>query len=371
MTIEDSTVFKVRDSVDLFLTDGTYLTAYYMNSRKRRTFRVNDKTVALLERIDGRRQVGELRQLMLEELGADPESTDRTLASLHASRVITEVGSTSPLERDDEERYTRQTNYFAEFLGNEADGPIAQRRLAESRVAVFGCGAVGGDIAIELAMAGVRHFTLVDYDVVEPSDASRHLYFDLADVGKPKVESLAMRLREIDPKVSAEEVFSSVRPEDDIEPIVSGCDFVVNTMDEPYIGYTSAKVSRVCVKHDKAHYIAGGFDAHLASTGELVIPRVTPCVECYARYFKESLKDWKPSRHPVEERALEIGGLSPMSLFSASFASIEIVKYLTGIVDMSSSYKPRGEWLFGDMSLSYLDVRRDPECPVCGEGVRL
>ena len=102
MTIEDSRVFKVRDSVDLFLIDGTYLTAYYMNSRKRRTFRVNDETVALLERIDGRRQVGELRQLMLEELGAKPESTDRTLDSLHASRVITEVGCTSPLERDDE-----------------------------------------------------------------------------------------------------------------------------------------------------------------------------------------------------------------------------------------------------------------------------
>ena len=58
MTIVDSTVFKVRDSVDLFLTDGTYLLAYYMNSRKRRTFRVNEETVALLERIDGRRQVG-------------------------------------------------------------------------------------------------------------------------------------------------------------------------------------------------------------------------------------------------------------------------------------------------------------------------
>lgn len=371
MTIEDFAVFKVRDSVDLFLTDGTYLTAYYMNSRKRRTFRVNEETVALLERIDGRRQVEELRRLMFDELGADPESIDRTLGSLHASRVITEVGSSSALEGDDEERYARQTNYFAEFLEDEADGPLAQRRLAKSRVAVFGCGAVGGDIAIELAMTGVRHLTLIDYDVVEPSDASRHLYFDLSDVGTPKVESLARRLREIDPNVSVEEVFSSVRPEDDIEPIVFGCDLVINTMDEPYIGYTSAKVSRVCVKHNKAHYIAGGFDAHLASTGELIIPHITPCVECYVRYFKESLKDWKPSRHPVEKRALEIGGLSPMSLFSASFAAIEIAKYLTGIVDMSSSYKPRGEWLFNNMSLSYLDVTRNPECPVCGEGVQL
>ena len=77
MAIEDSRVFKVRDSVDLFLTDGTYLTAYYMNSRKRRTFRVNEETVALLEHIDGRRQVGELRQLMLEELAARQNWYDR------------------------------------------------------------------------------------------------------------------------------------------------------------------------------------------------------------------------------------------------------------------------------------------------------
>ena len=371
MTIEDAAVFKVRDSVDLFLTDGTYLTAYYMNSRKRRTFRVNDETVALLEHIDGHRSVEELRELMLEENKADTESINRTLESLHENRIITEIGGASPLGTEDGERYIRQTNYFAEFLLDEADGLHAQQMLAKSHVAIFGCGAVGGDIAIELAMAGVRHFTLIDFDVVESSDVSRHLYFNLGDIGKPKVKSLARRLREIDPKVSIEEICSSVRPEDDIEPIVTRCDFVVNTMDEPYIGYTSAKVSRICVKLNKAHYIAGGFDAHLASTGELIIPHVTPCVECYARYFKESLKDWKPSRHPVEDRALEIGGLSPMSLFSASFASIEIVKYLTGIIDMSRSYKPRGEWLFGDMSLSYLDITRDPECPVCGKGAQL
>ena len=42
-----------------------------------------------------------------------------------------------------------------------------------------------------------------------------------------------------------------------------------------------------CVKYKIAHYIAGGFDAHLASTGELIIPYVTPCVECYAKRLKK------------------------------------------------------------------------------------
>ena len=52
--------------------------------------------------------------------------------------------------------------------------------------------------------------------------------------------------------------------------MVSNADFIINTLDEPYIGYTAAKISRICVKYKKPHYIAGGFDAHLASTGELI-----------------------------------------------------------------------------------------------------
>ena len=54
-----------------------------------------------------------------------------------------------------------------------------------------------------------------------------------------------------------------------------------------------------------------------------------------------------------------------------SFAAIEIIKSLSRIADMTETYKPRGEWLFKGMELSYLDVRKDPECPICGEGVTL
>ena len=158
-----------------------------------------------------------------------------------------------------------------------------------------------------------------------------------------------------------------MKPDDDIEDIIIGCDFVVNTLDEPYIGYTSSKISRICVKHRIPHFIAGGFDAHLASTGELIVPYVTPCVECYATHFKEKLKNWKPINHPVKSRYTEIGGLASMSLFSASFASIEIIKYIAGLVEMKDSFKVRGELLFTDMSLTYIDVKKNLECHVCGK----
>lgn len=371
MSVSDSAVFKIKDSVDLFLTDDEYVTAYYMNSRKRREFHVSLDTVRLLESIDGHSSVGDIKSLMLEANSVSPESTERTLVSLQALKIITEVPRKDVLSPSDSERFSRQINYLAEFFENETEGQRAQNRIASSRIAIFGCGAVGGDISLELAMAGVRNLVLFDYDTVSESDVSRHLFFRSGDVGMSKVASLAEQIHEIDPKVRVETIQAALRPQDDIESLIEGCDFIVNTMDEPYIGYTSAKISRVCVKHNKPHYIAGGFDAHLASTGELILPHITPCAECYARYFKKSLRGWKPSHHPVEDRSLEIGGLSPMSLFSSSFAALEILKFLSGIVDMEKSYKPRGEWLFDGMTLSYLDVKRDPQCPVCGEKVVL
>ena len=181
-----------------------------------------------------------------------------------------------------------------------------------------------------------------------------------------KVEALKKELLLINSEIKVESINGFLKPTSDIENLVCNADFIINTLDEPYIGYTASKISRICIKYNKPHYIAGGFDAHLASTGELVIPYITPCVECYANHFKVTLKDWKPKSHPVKERYREIGGLASMSLFSSSYACIEIIKYIAGLIEMTSKYKVRGEFLFHDMSLTYLNVERDPACPICG-----
>ena len=56
-----------------------------------------------------------------------------------------------------------------------------------------------------------------------------------------------------------------------------------------------------------------------------------------------------------------------MSLFSTSYACIEILKFLAGLTDINESYKTRGEFLFTDMELTYLNVEKNPACPVCGK----
>ena len=362
-----NTIYKIKDSVDLFLTDGEFLTAYYMNTRQRKTFRISEAMVSLIEHIDGVNTLGDIICHMTANADVSKESVLNVIEALEKNRIIAErTPFNGIIPEKDVLRYDRQINYFQEFFQSDTEGVSAQKKLGSTKVLLFGCGAIGSDIAIILAMAGVRNFILYDSDIVETSDIARHMFFCKESVGEKKASVLTDYIMSIDSLIDVNIIDEHLNPYADIQAIVSDADFVINTLDEPYIGYTASKISRVCVKQNKAHYIAGGFDAHLASTGELIIPRVTPCVECYAQYFKKSLKDWKPKSHPVKERSNEIGGLSSMSLFSASFAAIEIIKYIVGISDIKKDYKIRGEFLFGDMDLTYLNITKDPKCLICG-----
>lgn len=362
----DLMVYKIKDSVDLFLLDKSIITAYYMNTRQRKTFKVNEFFIKLIENIDGIKTLKELKQIMSNITDDDVENVIKNLLN---NKIITEVNVDNDIiDKYDMDRFQRQINYFAEFLGSERDGILAQKKLIQSKLLIFGCGAIGGNIALELAMAGIRDITLFDYDILEQSDTSRHLFFDNKYIGERKADILKNKILEIDKRINVTVINKSLKPTDNIDDLILDAHFVVNTLDEPYIGHTSAKISRICIKYNKPHFIAGGFDAHLASTGELIIPFVTPCVECYKNHFEVSLKDWKPEKHPVSNGFMEIGGLASMSLFSSSFACIEIIKYMAGLVLMSDSFKIRGEFLFNDFSLNYLNVKRDENCSICGGG---
>ena len=363
----NSPIYKIKDSVDLFLSDGTYIMAYFMNTRHRKTFKVNKELVSLLELIDGEKSLSDIYEIMESNHNVKKEQVDTVINSLCLNKIITVINENNDILNADEiKRFDRQINYFTEFLGSEEEGIKAQKQLMDSKILIFGCGAIGGDIAIELTMAGVNNIIIYDYDFVENSDKARHMYYEESTIGIHKTEALKARLKKINSNLNIQCIMQSMKPETKIEEIIKDCDFVVNTLDEPYIGYTSSKISRVCMKYSIPHYIAGGFDAHLASTGEIVIPYVTPCVECYSSHFKEKLKNWKPKEHPVKTRYTEIGGMASMSLFSASYAVIEIIKYIAGLTDTKNSFKVRGEFLFTDMSLTYLEVNKNANCPICG-----
>lgn len=80
-------------------------------------------------------------------------------------------------------------------------GEEAMETLSRVRIAMFGLGGVGGWCAESLVRTGARRLTLVDSDVVCASNINRQLMATSVTVGRPKVEVLAERLREINPDV--------------------------------------------------------------------------------------------------------------------------------------------------------------------------
>lgn len=81
----------------------------------------------------------------------------------------------------------------------QAIGEAAFERLQAANVIIFGVGGVGGWCAEALARTGVCQLTLVDFDVVNPSNLNRQLVATSANIGKPKVEELKQRLLLINP----------------------------------------------------------------------------------------------------------------------------------------------------------------------------
>ncbi|MEM2567917.1 MAG: ThiF family adenylyltransferase, partial [Candidatus Bathyarchaeia archaeon] len=74
--------------------------------------------------------------------------------------------------------------------------PKMQAKLRKSTVLIAGAGAIGSEVAKNLALMGVKRLVIVDYDVVEASNISRMLFFTLDDEGKPKAETLGARIVE-------------------------------------------------------------------------------------------------------------------------------------------------------------------------------
>ena len=92
-------------------------------------------------------------------------------------------------------------------------GAAGLARLRVARVLVAGLGGVGGHAAEALGRAGVGHLTLLDHDVVSPSNLNRQLLALHSTLGRPKVEVMAERLRDIDPTLELTLIGEFLQPE--------------------------------------------------------------------------------------------------------------------------------------------------------------
>jgi len=228
-------------------------------------------------------------------------------------------------------------------------GSIGQRKLINSSVLLIGAGGLGSPAALYLAAAGIGKIGLVDFDVVDMSNLHRQILHSQKDLGRPKVESGADRLHDINPDVEVigfNEPLSSENAMRIIEPF----DVVVNGSDNFPTRYLVNDASFFL----KKPLVDGGI---FRFEGQATV--YEPGKGCYRCLYPA------PPPPGAVPSCAEAGVLGVLPGIIGSIQAVETIKLILG----------EGEplvnrlLLFDSLAMEFREVklRRDPNCPVCGD----
>jgi sulfur carrier protein ThiS adenylyltransferase len=103
-------------------------------------------------------------------------------------------------------------------------------QILKTRIGIAGAGGLGSNCAMQLVRCGFEDFTIVDFDIVEPSNLNRQAYF-YRHIGKPKVECLAEMMHCVNPGCRVNAVQIRV-DEGNIAGLFESCDAVVEAFDK-------------------------------------------------------------------------------------------------------------------------------------------
>jgi sulfur-carrier protein adenylyltransferase/sulfurtransferase len=230
-------------------------------------------------------------------------------------------------------------------------GVSGQSRLLASSVLLVGAGGLGSPAALYLAAAGVGRLGIVDDDLVDESNLQRQVLHSTAALGEPKVESAAERVRGLNPDVEVVAYRERLGPEnidrilhEDWEVIVDGAD----NFPTRYLLNDASVWHGVPVVHGSIFRFEGQVTVFSPGAG--------PCYRCL---FPQ------PPPPELAPSCAEGGVLGVLPGVIGSIQGAEALKLVLGI----------GEPLIGRLllydalagSFDEVSVRRDPNCPVCGD----
>ena len=253
--------------------------------------------------------------------------------------VVATEGMT-PEQRD---RYSRHT------LLPEV-GVDGQLKMLNARVLLLGAGGLGAPTALYLAAAGIGTIGLVDDDVVDASNLQRQVIHNTERIGVPKTESARLTIEALNPDVKVIEHRTRLDSSNILE-ILSDYDVIVDGADNFPTRYLLNDAS-VRLRKPVVSASILSFDGQIST----FVPYEGPCYRCLY-----------PTPPPAElaPSCSANGVLGVMAGTMGTLQANEVLKLVIGI----------GEPLVGRLLLyealgtrfTELKVRRDPECPICGE----
>jgi len=228
-------------------------------------------------------------------------------------------------------------------------GVEGQRALKGARVLTIGAGGLGSPIALYLAAAGVGTLGIVEFDVVDLTNLQRQVLHGTSQVGRPKLDSAAARLGDLNPHVRVERHPVQLSSANALE-ILGAYDIVIDGSDNfptRYLVNDAAVLLGKPLVYGSIFRFEGQVSVFDASRG--------PCYRCL--YSEPPPPGLVPS-------CAEGGVLGVLPGIVGSLQALEAIKLILGV----------GEPLVGRLLLfdalrlrfRELQLRKDPDCPLCG-----
>ena len=196
-------------------------------------------------------------------------------------------------------------------------GAVGQAKLRASRVLVVGCGGLGVPVISYLAGAGVGRLGLVDADRLESSNLHRQTLYALADVGKPKAELAALRVRALNPDVDAQ--IYPIRVDAQNAPeLVAQYDLVIDCTDN---FSTKFMLNDVCVRLGRAVIFSSVYQYE----GQLQVVRPERGSACLRCLWPEATRDG------IVGNCSEAGVLGPVPGVFGTLQALEALKILLNL----------------------------------------
>jgi sulfur-carrier protein adenylyltransferase/sulfurtransferase len=228
-------------------------------------------------------------------------------------------------------------------------GMEGQLKLKQAKVLCIGTGGLGAPLGLYLAAAGVGRIGLVDFDSVDLTNLQRQILFSTTDVGRPKIEAAAERLHNLNPDIQIDRYETRLTSENALE-LFQDYDIIVDGTDNFPTRYL---VNDACVLLKKPNVYGSIFRFE----GQITIFGY-PDGPCYRCLYPE------PPPPGLVPSCAEGGVLGVLPGIVGAIQAAETLKLIIG----------KGEPLVGRLLLfdalamcfRELKLRKNPECPVCG-----
>jgi molybdopterin/thiamine biosynthesis adenylyltransferase/rhodanese-related sulfurtransferase len=229
-------------------------------------------------------------------------------------------------------------------------GMEGQLKLKQAKVLCIGTGGLGAPLGLYLAAAGVGRIGLVDFDVVDSTNLQRQVLFGTSDVGRPKIVAAADRLRNLNPDIQIDTFETHLSSENALD-ILKDYDVIVDGTDNFPTRYLVNDAS-VLLGKPNVYGSIFRFEGQITVFGY-------PGGPCYRCLYPE------PPPPGLVPSCAEGGVLGVLPGIVGTIQAAETLKLIIG----------KGEPLVGRLLLfdalamrfRELKLRKNPECPVCGE----